>query len=125
MSRSIGTGAQPVRIRLRLLKGVAVAISLTTLVACAKSPSSIAPTAISSAEYDHLSCGQLNSELSKVDAQLAAATAKQNAAQTMDAVGVFLILIPVSALAGDAEGEVAQYKGEQQAVRRSIEKRNC
>lgn len=125
MDRTIGTGAQPVSQVSRLLKGAAVAISMTMLVACAKSPSSIAPASISSSEYDHLSCEKLGVELAQADSRLTEASGRQNNAQAMDAVGVFLVLIPVSALAGDAEGEVAQYKGEKLAIQRSIEKRDC
>jgi len=37
----------------------------------------------------------------------------------------FLVLILVSALAGDAEGDVARYKGEKLALERAMEKSGC
>jgi hypothetical protein len=93
------------------------------LTSCANSPSSIAPASVASAEYDHLSCDQLAAKLSSVSASLEDAIEKQNSAQAADAFTVFLILIPVSALAGDNEAEVARYKGEKLALQRSIERR--
>jgi len=102
-----------------------LAISVLAVSACAKSPSSIAPMAVSSSEYSGLTCQQLSTEYASTIANLADATERQNEAQTADAVGVFLVLIPVSALTGDAEGEVAQYKGEKIAIERAREARGC
>ncbi|GHD45612.1 hypothetical protein GCM10017083_13770 [Thalassobaculum fulvum] len=111
------------------MRGVMTALvataALATLAGCAKSPSSIAPASVSSNEYDHLTCKELQREQREVDLKLADATSRQNSAQTADAVGVFLVLIPVSALTGDAEGDVARYKGEKIAIERSITRRDC
>ena len=115
-----------------LMKGIIcfarVALALTALSiagACAKSPSSIAPIAVASAEYEPLNCTDARIELSRVEAKLADANRRQNNAQTGDAIGVFLFLIPFSALAGDAESDVAQYKGEKIALERTIERKKC
>ena len=97
--------------------------ALLLVAACAKSPSSIAPVAVPSAEYDHLSCAQLSAKLAKTVALLEEASDKQNVAQAADAAGVFFILIPPSALLGDSEADVAKYKGERDAISRSIDKR--
>ena len=53
------------------------------------------------------------------------AESDQNSAQTMDAITVFLILIPASALAGDSEAKVAQYRGEKLALERAMTKKGC
>lgn len=108
------------RKHLILLTAAALAVG-----ACAKSPSSIAPTAVSSSEYDGWSCQKLTTEHSVVNANLVDASDRQNDAQTADAIGVFLVLIPPSALMGDAEAEVAQYKGEKIAVERAMTNRGC
>ena len=108
-----------------LVTSLAATAALATLAGCAKSPSSIAPASVSSNEYDHLTCKELQREQREVDLKLADATTRQNNAQTADAVGVFLVLIPVSALTGDAEGDVARYKGEKIAIERSITRRDC
>ncbi|MEQ8818076.1 MAG: hypothetical protein RLO51_08430 [Thalassobaculum sp.] len=102
------------------LAGVAL-----TLAACAKSPSSIAPASVASSEYEHLGCHELNRVRTETEFKLADASSRQNDAQTADAIGVFLVLIPVSALTGDAEGEVAQYKGEKLAIERTISRKKC
>ena len=97
--------------------------ALLLATACAKSPSSIAPVAVSSSEFDHLSCAQLSAKLSETIGLLNEASDEQNMAQVADAAGVFLILIPPSALVGDAAADVAKYKGERDALTRSIDKR--
>ena len=53
------------------------------------------------------------------------AESSQNSAQTMDAITVFLVLVPASALAGDSEAKVAQYKGEKLALERAMTKKDC
>jgi hypothetical protein len=93
--------------------------------ACAKSPSSIAPMAVSSSEYAHMNCATLAFHHMNASAKLESASERQNSAQAMDAVGVFLVLIPPSALVGDAEGEVALHKGEKVAIERTMTTKGC
>ncbi|MBV1934638.1 MAG: hypothetical protein KUG59_08100 [Parvibaculaceae bacterium] len=95
------------------------------LAGCAKSPSSIAPLSVNSDEYSEFSCEQLRAEQTKVSSALDDATSNQHAAQAADALGVFLVLIPVSAIVGDSESDIAQFKGEKLAIERGISKRNC
>ena len=61
----------------------------------------------------------------EVSEKLDEAESDQNSAQAMDAVTVFLVLIPASALTGDAEAKVAQYKGEKLALERAMTKKGC
>ena len=103
----------------------AAAVSLMLLAGCAKSPSSIAPVAVASAEYDHLECDKMVAEQQDIKLNLMDASRRQNNAQAADAAMVFLVLVPASALVGDAEGEVAQYKGELLAVERAMSRRGC
>ena len=42
-----------------------------------------------------------------------------------DAATVFLVLIPVSTMAGDYEADVARYKGEKQALERTLANKTC
>lgn len=93
------------------------------LAACAKSPSSIPPAAVSSEEYASLSCRQLGLEMAQATERLKEAEQKQNEAQVADALTVFLVLVPVSSLSGDSESDVARYKGEKLALERAIRKR--
>lgn len=59
--------------------------------------------------------------LAEKRASLQEAERQQNRAATGDAIGVFLVLLPVGSLLGeDNEGIVAQYKGEVLALERAI-----
>ena len=107
----------------KFMRLVTLFIIAVFLSSCAKSPSSIPPAAVASSEYDHLDCQGLSSELALANSRLEAASDKQNSAQAADAFSVFLVLVPVSALAGDSEADVARYTGETQALERAIERR--
>jgi hypothetical protein len=62
--------------------------------------------------FDQMSCSQAKTNLSSERIKLTDLEKRQNAAATGDAIGVFLILIPVSKLTGgDLAGEVATSKG--------------
>ena len=84
---------------------------LTLSMACTPRPGSIAPVSMTGA-FDTLSCAQAQNQLTSERARLVALERRQNSAATADAVGVFLVLIPVSRLTGgDVAGEVATSKG--------------
>ena len=101
------------------------AIAAPIISGCAKSPSSIAPMAVASAEYEHLSCKKMRAEQRDIKQELMLAVRDQNNAQVADAATVFLVLIPASALVGDAEADVARYKGELIAVERAMDRNGC
>lgn len=79
--------------------------------ACAKSPDSIAPVSMAGA-YDNISCKKARTLLTQEQTNLNALSAAQKSAVTGDAVGVFLIGVPMSSLSGnDKEGSIATSKG--------------
>ena len=89
-----------------------LAVAAFALAACAKNPDAIAPIAMPVNAYFGLTCDQLVTEHQRSSAALAAVSQQQKQAATGDAVGVFLIGVPVSSLSGgDKEGLVAQHKG--------------
>ncbi len=96
-----------------------------TLAACAKTPSNIQPLNVASSEYTSYSCSKLMTLRYNTDVKLTAAIKKRKSAVAADAVGVFLVLVPVSKLAGDSEGEVAQLKGEIIAIDRARTLKSC
>ena len=98
---------------------------LLTVAACAKTPSSIPAISFSSAEYAGYTCKELNNHLASVSASLTDYEAKQRNKVAGDAAGVFLVLIPPSALTGDYAGEIGRYKGEKIAIERAQIKANC
>lgn len=104
---------------------IASVVASLALTACAKPPSKIAATAVASSEYAGLSCKRLSTALRETDAKLIDAETKQRGKVATDAATVFLVLIPVSSMAGDYEAEVAQYKGEKKAIERAMSKKGC
>lgn len=96
------------------------------LAGCAKNPDAIAPISMPVNAYAGLSCDQLAIEHRRSAAALAAVSQQQKQAATGDAVGVFLIGVPVSSLSGgDKEGLVAQHKGEVVAIEGALRAQRC
>ena len=107
-------------------RGSFAAVVLLVLAGCAKNPDAIAPMAMPVNAYLGLSCEQLAAEHQRSSAALAAVEAQQRSAATGDAVGVFLIGVPVSSLSGaDKEGLVAQHKGEIIAIEGAMRGQQC
>ena len=93
---------------IKILSTIAV---LSLLAACAASPDSIAPVSMGNA-YDATSCQQTAIMLANERQTLANLEGKQKGAVVGDAVGVFLIGVPVSSLTGgDVSGHIAASKG--------------
>lgn len=90
---------------------------LPLIAACAQSPESIAPAAMPGGMYSHLSCADARTEYRALATQRAALESSQRAAVAGDAIGVFLIGVPTSSLAGgDKAGDLATVKGQQIAL---------
>jgi len=57
---------------------------------------------------------------------MTAAYAQQNQARSNDAVGVFFIGLPVSSMSGgNIAPQIATLKGQQEAVRQTMQKKGC
>lgn len=85
--------------------------------ACAKSPSSIAPAAVPVELYKNLSCTDAPSERERIANNLASLETQQRQAVVGDAIGVFLIAVPVSSLfGGDVSGLIATERGKLLAI---------
>jgi hypothetical protein len=86
--------------------------------ACAQSPDTIQPAYVSSVPYEAWTCAQLGGEQQHIASALTTASAQQNQARTNDTVGVLLIGLPLSSMAGEnIAPQIAHLKGEQEAVR--------
>jgi hypothetical protein len=95
-------------------------------IGCAKNPDAITAMTMPVNAYSGLSCEQLGSELQKSQTNLTAVEAQQRQAATGDAVGVFLIGVPLGSVGGgDKEGLVAQHKGEVIAIQASQRAQKC
>ncbi|QHQ34880.1 hypothetical protein [Algicella marina] len=85
--------------------------------ACAKAPEEISAANIGPNPYTHASCGDLRSEEVRLSQHLTNLSAAQRDAQSGDALGVFLLGLPISSMAGnDKEAEISVTKGRIQAV---------
>jgi hypothetical protein len=109
------------------LKGVFyIALAGLLVTACAKGPDAIAPANIPLAAYTGSSCSNLSKELVTEKATLEAVESAQRSAATGDAVGVFLLGIPLaSATGGDKEGDVAVSKGKVQSIELAMKSKGC
>ncbi len=99
--------------------------SLLMVSGCATRPESIHADFVSYERYTGMSCAELASRLAQTNGQLDAASRSQNNMANADAVGVFLVLVPVSKLTGDHEAEVARLKGEVEALQTAQIKGRC
>ena len=99
-------------------------LAVAALGGCATRANGVAPLAISSSEYSHLTCDDARAQLAVARDRENALTRRQNNAATADAVGVFLLFVPAgSVFGGDVAGELAQAKGEVMALERTVPQR--
>ncbi|AVH44028.1 hypothetical protein G6L60_19860 [Agrobacterium tumefaciens] len=78
------------------------------------------------AAYSNLDCPALASEYLKEQASLTAVSKQQHDAATGDAVGVFLVGVPMSStFGGDKEGQVAVAKGKVNAIEANMKAKGC
>jgi hypothetical protein len=92
-------------------------LAALALAACAPRPGAIAPASVPGSLYDGMTCHAARAEAEAIAQRLASLEAAQNSAATGDAVGVFLIGVPVSSLTGgDRTGQIAIEKGKTLAM---------
>jgi len=90
---------------------LAAAAALAILAGCAKGPDSIPPVSMGNA-FARTTCGQAQALLIEERQRLAALESEQRSAVAGDAVGVFLIGVPLSSLSGgDKAGQIGASKG--------------
>lgn len=94
--------------------------ALPMLTACAAGPDAIAPVSMGNA-FAAMHCQQATHELAAERQTLEALSAKQRGAQIGDAIGVFLIAVPMSSLTGgDKAGDIAASKGKIAALQARV-----
>ncbi len=111
------------KIRSRVAIGL---VALTMFAACAKQPENIAAVEVNSEAYAGYSCRQLVNEKTKISQDLANLSAEQRDAAAGDAVGVFLLGLPLASMTGsDKETLIAVAKGKIQAIDRYYAAKRC
>ncbi|TCS66639.1 hypothetical protein EDD52_102457 [Primorskyibacter sedentarius] len=100
--------------------------SAMLVAACAKQPENIAAVEIGQNEYRGYSCKQLSDTKLAQAQNLENLSAAQKSAASGDAVGVFLLGLPVSSMSGnDKETAIAVAKGHIQSIEREQARKNC
>ena len=93
------------------MKPILALAALPLLAACAQGPGSIQPVATGNA-FAEMNCQRAADDLTAERQSLEALSSKQRGAQIGDAIGVFLIAVPVSSLTGgDVAGQIGASKG--------------
>jgi hypothetical protein len=106
----------------KIMLASAVVILLS---ACASRPESISASYVSHEKYIDWECFRLANQIEEAREELAKVSAMQDSKATGDAWGVFLIWVPFSQLTGDHAGDVAQWKGEVEAIKTAQIKNKC
>lgn len=107
-------------------KTIITAAIAVAAVGCAKQPDAIVPVSIPMDAYTGMSCEKLATELVTEETTLATLSKSQKQAATGDAVGVFLVGVPLaSATGGDKEGSIAVSKGKVEAMKAARLKKGC
>lgn len=101
----------------------AASIALT---GCATRPENIPAAYVSEVTFQNWSCEQLGEESAHLSAAYAQAAAQQESARTNDTVGVIFLGLPVASLSGDnVAPQIANLKGQQEAVRKVMLRKGC
>jgi hypothetical protein len=109
-----------------LFRAAAVAVLSSAMGACATAPENVQPSYVSDIPYQGWTCSQLQDEQDHVTAALASASRKQRVTRSQDAVGVLILGLPTSSLAGgNLAPEIAHYKGELAAVKKAMTFKAC
>lgn len=99
---------------------------LAVLTACATPPDRIAASAYPTDGYRNMECPALLAEQASKKSELLSLEAAQRATVNSDAVGVFLVGIPIGSLGGgDVETQVSVAKGQLEAINQTIWSSNC
>jgi hypothetical protein len=111
---------------MRFRHAVGAAVSATMLASCAQAPEEVRPSYVSSVAYESWTCRQLGEEQARLQAALTAASSQQNQTRSNDVAGWLFIGLPVGSMSGgNVAPEIANYKGDIQAVQQAMIRKNC
>jgi hypothetical protein len=110
-------------------KIAAITVAVSFIAGCATSSDKITAQYVSPMQYNSLSCQQVESEMIRVSNQVRTVAGVQDDKASEDAAAVAGSLIFWPALfflvGGDKEQELAQLKGEHQALQQSAIQKEC
>ncbi len=107
-----------------------VAVLAASMTACATAPSSVQAAYVSPIEYSDLSCDQIRRELVSVSDHVRMVTGEQAKDHTRDAVamtvGIVVFWPALFFMSGKShQGELAELKGEYDALDQAAIRKNC
>ena len=93
---------------------------------CAKKPEAVAAAQIDDSAYLRYSCSTLRQKEVQGEAAVGNLSAKQQAAADNDALGVFLLGLPLASMSGnDPETQLSIAKGQLNAIKSAKAKKGC
>ena len=99
---------------------------LIILSGCAQNPKDIAPAYASTVPYETWTCEQLAQETVRIDQALVTASATQTQTRSGDTIAVILIGLPLSSMSGaNVAPQIAYLKGQSDAIRQVMIRKNC
>lgn len=102
------------------------AIAILSLAGCAANPKDIHPTTVSALTFAAKSCSQLARENNAAHDRLEALSKQQTSARNSDTIGVILVGVPFSKIAGkDKSREIATVKGQIIAQQQAFKAKRC
>jgi starvation-inducible outer membrane lipoprotein len=103
-----------------------ICASLLVLTACATAPEKVKPSYVAPSKFSGMSCPGLRHQQNILVAKVNTLSKSQRNARNGDIVGVALIGLPISSIAGaDKEKELSRARGELLAVGEKIKSRGC
>jgi hypothetical protein len=101
-------------------------IGVLALAGCAKQPEAVAAAEIDAAPYARYSCSTLRQKEAEGQAAVESLSSQQKAAADNDALGVFLLGLPLASMSGnDPEAKLSIAKGQLHAIKTAKAKKGC
>jgi hypothetical protein len=121
----VGTFSAQNYLGIKKMKRISL-IAVLFLAACAQQPENIAAVDVAGDPYRGYSCQQLKAEHLKISQELEVASADQKKAASNDALGVFLLGLPLASMSGnDKEATIAIAKGRVQELDKKMVAKRC
>ncbi len=96
------------------------------LAGCAQTPEEVRPAYVSSVAFDSWTCRQLGEEQARLQTALSTASAQQYQTRSNDVAGWLLLGLPVGSMSGgNVAPEIANYKGQIEAVQQAMIRKSC
>lgn len=108
------------------MRRIAISVALVAMAACAKEPDAVQPAQVEIGSYMAMSCRTLSEKEAEGEVAVSSLSAKQKSAASNDALGVFLLGLPLASMSGnDSEAQLSIAKGQLNAIKIAKSKKGC